>query len=141
MFGPADGLADSAAAEATFAVLVTATRRARDEGWLAADTDPVGAATGMWGSAHGHVALALAEALPREALATPLPAAVVAVFVGFGAERDAARRSVEAAWPSVSELAPTRRVPLGDVRYHPTCPPPASSYRGRSRASAVAVRA
>jgi len=128
MFGPVEGLADSAAADTTFAVLVTAIRRARDDGWLDADTEPEQAAVAMWAVGHGYITLALAGALPRAALATHLPVAVIATLRGFGAERDAARRAVGAAWSNVADLAndPSAYAPTPERPGPPTTHPAAS---------------
>lgn len=103
MFGTPQGLADSDAADATFAVLADVVGRAVDAGRFDADTDPQVAATRMWVQAHGLVILVITGALDREALDVHLPALATAIFVACGDNAEDAAASVAAGWTPPQE--------------------------------------
>ena len=85
--------ADAAAGSETFNVLVTTMRRCIDSERF--DTDDTRAlATQFWAVGHGAITLQMAQLLsPKEAL-TCLRGAVLNLFIAYGHDPDAARRSL-----------------------------------------------
>jgi hypothetical protein len=98
MFDGAADLEDPAAAQATFAPLVRAAARAREEGRFAARCDPEALATRTWVAGHGLTVLVVTGVLGREAIVQHAPAIVTALFTDAGDDPDRCRRSVQAAW-------------------------------------------
>ncbi|WCO66921.1 TetR/AcrR family transcriptional regulator [Iamia majanohamensis] len=90
--------AQPASAAVTFAVLVAGVERAVAAGRLAGRTDPVAAATRLWGATHGFLALVLVGALPPSALDDHLPPTYAALLVAWGDGPRRAPRSVAAGW-------------------------------------------
>ena len=97
MFDASFELEDLAAADAVFEFMVAAARRARDQGVVAADVDPLALATQVWAVGHGLASLVATGPLPPETLDLG-PAMLVAILVGAGAEPGACRASVEQGW-------------------------------------------
>ncbi|MEX5719913.1 TetR/AcrR family transcriptional regulator [Geodermatophilus maliterrae] len=98
MFDAGARLADEAAAGAPFERLVAAVARARDEGRLAAPTDPRTLATQYWAAGHGLVSLVVQGVLPGDVLAPLSTATTVALLVAAGDGETRCRASVERAW-------------------------------------------
>ncbi len=98
MFDARADLADAPAADATFERLVTAAARARDEGRLAADTDPLALATRYWAAGHGLVSLVVQGVLPAASLAPLATDTAVALLTAAGDDPARCRRSVQRAW-------------------------------------------
>jgi AcrR family transcriptional regulator len=98
MFDGAADLEDPDAAQATFAPLVHAAARARDEGRFDARCDPRALATRTWAAGHGLAVLVVNGVLPPEALPEHAPALLTALFTDAGDDPERCRRSVQAAW-------------------------------------------
>lgn len=77
--------------------LVVGVRRCVDAGRFSADgpMDAVGWSVQLWTMRHGMVSLAIAELLPREHLALHFADMSRRLFVGYGDEPEATRRSVD----------------------------------------------
>lgn len=104
MFETRHGLADSAAADATFGMLIDAVARARAAGRFTAGTDPAAAATRIWAAGHGLLSLAISGVLDREVVLALAPETLADQCAGLG---DAgAGASVAVAWRS---RPPSRR--------------------------------
>jgi len=104
MFDATFELPDPAAADATFAHLVDAARRAVDTGRFGADRDASDVALRVWASGHGIVSLAVTGVLDAGELRRHAPAMVTALFIDAGDSPDLARRSVAAAWRTAGAL-------------------------------------
>jgi AcrR family transcriptional regulator len=98
MFDARHELPDPRVADTSFDRLVEAAERARQAGRFRAGLDSRSAATRMWSVAHGLLMLALTGALPPTAVTEHLPEMSHALFVGFGDDPEAARRSIAAGW-------------------------------------------
>ncbi|WP_106276291.1 TetR/AcrR family transcriptional regulator [Geodermatophilus tzadiensis] len=98
MFDARADLADAPAADATFDRLVDAVARARDEGRLAATTDPRALATQYWAAGHGLVSLVVQGVLPADGLAPLATGTAVALLTAAGDDPGRCRASVQRAW-------------------------------------------
>jgi AcrR family transcriptional regulator len=98
MFDARADLADAPAADATFDRLVDAVARARDEGRLAATTDPRAVATQYWAAGHGLVSLVVQGVLPADGLAPLATGTAVALLTAAGDDPGRCRASVQRAW-------------------------------------------
>ncbi len=79
-------------------LLVDAVARAREEGRLAAGTDPVGVATRLWLAGHGLLALVGQGVLPADVVAGHSVETTVALLTSAGDDPAVCRASVSRAW-------------------------------------------
>jgi AcrR family transcriptional regulator len=100
MFDASFELEDPAAASASFDLLVDAAARATAAGRFSAGTEPLAAATRYWAAGHGLASLVLGGVLPEEELDGHARAVSEALFLAWGDDRTACRRSIESGWRS-----------------------------------------
>ncbi|QVQ50893.1 TetR/AcrR family transcriptional regulator [Spiractinospora alimapuensis] len=97
MFDANFELEDAAAADDTLNTLVSAINRARADGRLRDDVEPVDLATQSWAIGHGLTSLTANGPLPLDALDHGVTL-LTALFVSAGDEPDRCHRSVRAGW-------------------------------------------
>ncbi len=98
MFDAVAELEDPAGADRGLAVLVGAVARAREEGRLAADADPIGVATRSWLAGHGLLSLVVQGVLPADVVPGHSVETTVALLTAAGDDPAACRASVARAW-------------------------------------------
>jgi AcrR family transcriptional regulator len=109
MFDATVELDDPAAADATFAPVITAAARARTQGRFDPAADPHALAIRYWATGHGLTMLVLTGVLPREALSAHGPEVAYALFVAAGDDPARARRSVRNGWRAMNRDTAGRR--------------------------------
>jgi AcrR family transcriptional regulator len=98
MFDAEFDLEDPDAAAASFTVLISCAARAKGDGRLADQADPVAVATQFWAFGHGLALLVLNGILPGRALDDHVVPMATALLVAAGDEPERCRRSVRAGW-------------------------------------------
>ncbi|WP_201265284.1 TetR/AcrR family transcriptional regulator [Rhodococcus sp. P1Y] len=97
MFDATFDLEDPVAADAGLQHLVGAASRARDQGRIRSDVDPLDLATQTWIVGHGLVSLVATGPLPDAVLGYGIPM-LTALFVAAGDDPVRCRRSVKSGW-------------------------------------------
>jgi AcrR family transcriptional regulator len=118
---PLDDPAAIAAGATAFQPLVAGVQRCIETGRFNPG-DPWSLATQLWAMCHGFVTLRLAGLLTDESVMEHLTAMAANMFVGFGDDRAAARRSIERAQKKMGPLLTPELIaalPPGRDHHHP----------------------